>query len=322
MKRILVTTAAMIFAVGLLAAEDGLSLSGGVYTGAKATFDDSGNKIELYNSAKQKASRIDLNVDYTVENVGASIRLRAQGLELSSVAFTGSAGFYYAYGFANLFNNMFTVKAGIVDDGSWTTLGDMGMDFVCENPGMQLQIKPIAGLNFGTFITTPTESASISKDIVSFGASYALENTFSIQAGYALSGNAYAGFSIDAVKGLTVIGEGTFLTLYGTPAYTLSETLGYAFTQSFSADCLLYQYLTDNYYSFEPAVHYMVNDTVKTSLAGGYTLYTTEGTTNAWYVKPYVDFVLGKGASTTVYYKAISDASYHNVVGIDFAWKF
>jgi hypothetical protein len=90
------------------------------------------------------AFRIRLNARYASEtgNVGAHLQLQA------------SSGYNFltfpiAYGWFSAFNNILTVKGGIVDDGVWNTGGTYFPLDIGEGLGILAKVTPITGLDLG-----------------------------------------------------------------------------------------------------------------------------------------------------------------------------
>ncbi|MDR1144107.1 MAG: hypothetical protein LBK77_07835, partial [Spirochaetaceae bacterium] len=96
------------------------------------------------NDSWNNAFRIWLNARYTNEagNIGAHVRLQASG---GYNFFAVPVG----YGWFSAFDNILTVKGGIVDDGTWNSGGahlalDQG-----EGLGTLIKVSPISGLDLG-----------------------------------------------------------------------------------------------------------------------------------------------------------------------------
>lgn len=157
MKKLLIALLALSVAgTAVFAADPALTFSGALKTGLQFTSSDEegvidtdgdGEDIEkadgavsLYSDDAEKALRLELVGAYTDGDFGVKFRLRADG--------QASLNFSYGYAWGNLFNNMVTFKVGKVDDGAWATEGDEGFD-VADGNGLQIQVKPMAGLNVG-----------------------------------------------------------------------------------------------------------------------------------------------------------------------------
>jgi hypothetical protein len=149
------------------------------------------------------------------------LRLQAQGGN-------NTVCFPYAYGWFNAFDKLLTVKAGLVDDGTWNTGGYiLGLD-VGEGLGALAKVTPIDGLTIGvgayvqeapgsggTVGATPKELDETKytvglgytlPEVVKFAASYRTKSKAS-STGEALSSDLRAGVSLLMVPKLKAILE-------------------------------------------------------------------------------------------------------------------
>jgi len=157
MKKLLIALLALTVAGTAFAADPALTFSGALKTGIQFTSSDADKDDETgidptdgfvttYNDDAGKTTRLDLKGAYTDGDFGLKFRLRSNAFEAPVVN--------YAYAWGNLFSNKVTFKAGDIDDDAWETEGDEGFD-LADDQGLQIQIKPIEGLNFGVkFATT------------------------------------------------------------------------------------------------------------------------------------------------------------------------
>jgi hypothetical protein len=158
MKKALVALLILAIAGGAFAQE--LNLTGLINSGLVTGFGEGVSPAEdglkaIANDAGVDLYRFQINGVYTNGDVGARFRLRAQG--------GNNIFLHYAYGFANLFDNLLLVNAGYIFDGTYVTQGDIGDD-VGEGIGVQLQVKPpqVEGLNvgFGVYYTGKTSGTA------------------------------------------------------------------------------------------------------------------------------------------------------------------
>jgi hypothetical protein len=93
--------------------------------------------------SEQAAFRVRLNGSYTNEagNAGVNLRLHAS-------AGVNAVAMPFAYGWFSAFDKLLTVKGGLVDDGTWNTMGRMDGD-VDEGLGALARVTPIPGLDIG-----------------------------------------------------------------------------------------------------------------------------------------------------------------------------
>jgi hypothetical protein len=247
MKKALAILMVLAMVTGVAFAQDApaLTFSGAIKTGVQITSGDSAEDgaVIAYNDDAGKISRFDLKGDYTDGDFGVSFRIRADDFVTPKLSF--------GYVWGNVFSNMVTFKAGNIDDGAWATEGDDGFD-VADGLGLQLQVKPIEGVNFGVKLTpgaaTPMTTEQFASELA-IGGAY-VSDLFNFQAGYKLDSDyddtvaadgtakiygyeftgeeyalafpdvkpedwayAYVGFNVKAIENLTLKAEGKFTSL-------------------------------------------------------------------------------------------------------------
>jgi hypothetical protein len=197
MKKALAIISAIAL-VGVAAfAEDAatLKLSGALETGIKSTFGDGSDKVEMWDDDSGTSGRFDINGNYTNGNGGVAFKLREQTTSASVLAEAPVVNF--AQGWVDLFDNKATVMAGLLDNNAWKT--DADSDYTSENgTGIQVQIKPVAGLNVGVKFNAPgTADAVVTYtpkqffNEIGLGGRYATD-TLAIAAGYKMDSDADA----------------------------------------------------------------------------------------------------------------------------------
>jgi hypothetical protein len=135
-------------ASGLFAQE--LKFDGYVNAGLGVVFSNQEGGVEdpfiaaVGNDSFSNAWNIRLNAAYTNEEgtIGANVRLQAtNGYSYLNVPF--------GYGWFSVFDKILTVKAGIVDDGTWNTGGTILNGDTEEGLGTLVKVSPISGLDIG-----------------------------------------------------------------------------------------------------------------------------------------------------------------------------
>ena len=103
-------------------------------------------KVEVYGvDSERNIGRFRLNGAFTNENktAGANFRFQVQGSTTSN-----APSLAFGYGWIT-FANMFTIKAGLVDDGTWATGDVIFADDQGEGAGLLLKVSPLKGLDLG-----------------------------------------------------------------------------------------------------------------------------------------------------------------------------
>jgi hypothetical protein len=273
MKRILAVLLVFTAGLGLFAQElkfDGYLNSG---LGVASTSADTGTGPNPYITAFgvdswQPGYRFRLNGSYTNEagTAGARLRFQSQAKTLSAGTPATDLGLSfsipYAYGWVKFFENVLTLSAGIVDDGTWATGGALiarAGDDQGEGVGALVKITPIAGLDIGLgayVIGTKgggdnqvlTRSLASQEELTdaryTFNLGFTLPDLFKITAtlrtendsnrtppaGSRQSTRGIVGVRILAVPGLTALVEGELDKLQNfsdTGTISIYETLGY-----------------------------------------------------------------------------------------------
>jgi hypothetical protein len=295
----------------------------------RASFDaDNGNSVKMFSEDfdGDNGEGIILTLDgsYDAGSYGAEFELQSADLQ--------SVGLGYAYAWASFADGFVKVKAGSVDDDTWQTAGDQETDFA-DGLGVQLIISPLDGLSFGLrsgldALISDTDGllGSIDTDTFAEGLSFAAaysSDAFNVQAGYLAAGSAYAGFALTAVENLTfaadIIAEG--LADFDTDgAVTVSQTLGWSFTDALAAELICYQTFADeNEFSFEPEISYSVNDMLGFSLGGGIVLADE----TSFSVKPGLSLTFAEDVVMSFSYTYSTSADDDdNAVQLDFVWNY
>jgi hypothetical protein len=267
MKRIIAFLLVLTAGTALSAQE--LQFSGYFNSGLGIVGTDSGAPLSVRafgNDAQANGFRFLLNGAFTnaVATAGASFRFQSQA---TTYAQSGAnpptaLGYFslpYAYGWVTFFKGLVHIKAGIVDDATWSSagylLGRSGGD-QGEGLGALLRISPVTGLDLGfgayaislrggpdnSFLAKTTFGGTVELDdikytfnlgftipeLLRFVASFRTKNASGVAV--AETSRALAGISILAVKDLTAILEGEFNRLTdfsNTGAIGVYETLGY-----------------------------------------------------------------------------------------------
>jgi hypothetical protein len=194
-----------------------LVFTGALYTGTIAQNFTNGNTngtttLGIWDPINQTGSRLNLQGTYSGAGFGLYFRLREDdnwdqgstnvkitGATPSSVSIPSAPTFRRLYGYIDAANGMIRIAAGRLSGYEWAT-GDAGGFNTFGNldgaVGMQLQVKPVDGLNVGAFLpfTYGTSSALVSSedisealDTMAFGAKYTIKGVADIEGGYWLA---------------------------------------------------------------------------------------------------------------------------------------
>lgn len=195
MKKLLVLLLALTM-VGAAFAQDApaLKFSGYLDTGvavitgqdfdADGDYDDTVFKLDGDDSGT--AGRFNLNGSFTNENVGVSFRMRVSG-DLD--AGTPVIFMKRVYAWGTMFDGLLKAVAGKLGDYTWSTAGNDFGHIDGGLAGVQLQVMPMEGLNFGFFVPATTGGA-LAEDAFSdilIGAAYDMEGLGGFRAGVDLS---------------------------------------------------------------------------------------------------------------------------------------
>lgn len=213
MKKAIVLLLALAV-LGSAAFAQELKFSGYLDTGV-AYFDDGTNDptIGLWGDDSGTTTRLNFQGAYTNQNVGATFRLRMQNVDTGSPAATPAHSAVFvnrAWVWATMFDGMAKLQVGKLGDYTWSSFGNDFGNFDTAT-GLQLQIMPVAGLNFGFFLPADGTVAqrALAEDAfgdIALGASYALDGIGAFRAGFDLSpiddsNMAYFSAKITAVEG-------------------------------------------------------------------------------------------------------------------------
>ncbi len=202
MKKLLIALLALSVAGVAFAADPALTFSGALETGMAFTQtdgDDDDGAVKMYNDDADENVRFELIGAYTDGDFGVEFRYRTESFTDTALVEN------YAYVWGNLFNNMVTFKAGNVDDSAWESEGDDGFD-VADDHGLQIQVKPMEGLNLGVKLNVPKTDAYTYEQFqkeIGFGLGYT-SDLFNFQAGYKLDSDADADYG-DAMDDYLVL---------------------------------------------------------------------------------------------------------------------
>jgi len=148
MKRILLVFLIVVSAAVFGFAQE-LKFDGYVNSGLGFWFSDQSGvdpQVEVYGvDSERNIGRIRLNGAFTNEAKTAGINFRFQ-VQGSTTLNTPSLAFGYGW---VTFAKMITIKAGLVDDGTWATGDVIFNDDQSEGAGLLVKVSPIKGLDFG-----------------------------------------------------------------------------------------------------------------------------------------------------------------------------
>lgn len=339
MKKALVVLLSLVAAGALFAADaPTFALSGAVKTGVLFQTGDTNEdgSWKLYNDDAGKTSRLEIVGTYADADYGLKFRLRSDD-------FAAAPSVSYAYVWGDFLADMITFKAGAVDDGAWATKGDTGFD-VADGKGVQVQFKPIAGLNFGLKLDLVAANATTEQFIgeTAVGLGYTAEK-FNFQAGYKMDSDvdgssedeafAYAGIQFVGIEALTVTAEAKLTNLGDTAVAaavtTIDEVVEYSGIESLTLGLISYQVLSgddnvDMKISVNPYANYKLNDKA-TAKFGVY--YEMQGDASDIWVQPGVEYVLGAKAKVNAFLNydmkdTGSVATNDTKIQIDFLYSF
>jgi len=346
MKKALVALLALAV-TGALIAQDAPSLKFSGYLNSGLEYDQLGSatgKLKSYaQDANKPGYRMNLNGAYVNGNVGANFRLRSE----SGTPYAMN----YGYVWANLASNMVKVKAGVVDDGSWATAGDIGDDSG-EGTGVLVLVMPMDGLNFGAGMYANDNKGTPADATYTAGFAYTMANTVGLEASMRIENSkaksAIGGFQVLMVPQLSAAFEYQVTGLAdfsNTGLNTITETLSYDLSPA-KVGVTAYEWLSPDsskdlglkvnpwvsYTSgpFTPklGVTYVSNDLSDDSNKKG-----KADQNYSFQVKPQVTFAAGPNASIVAAYaftfygdntvqNAKDGYNSKNTVYVDFLWKF
>jgi len=153
MKKLIVLLLAFAMVGAVFAADapaPALTFNGYLNTGFQ--YDTTSDLVKLYGAYAGKTSRLRLNAAYTNGDFGVNFRYQSND---SATAPSVTQALVWG----NLFNKMVTFKAGELNDYTWATPYNSFGNFDGQT-GIQVQLKPIAGLNFGVFVPVTAAGAT------------------------------------------------------------------------------------------------------------------------------------------------------------------
>lgn len=247
MKKILIVLLSLAV-VGIAIAQDAPSIKFSGYLNSGIEADVLGSNDPTVKAYAQDAdvNGIRFNLDGAVVNgdVGANFRLRSTGDAaglVSTQADKMATNFPYlgfGYVWANMASQMVKVKAGLVDDGTFATAGDIGDD-VGEGTGVQVIVMPADGFAFeGAMYAADMFGTAVTYWNAKYvmGVSYTMADTFKFVGSYATAAVkskanvALLGLQILAVPQLSASFELKLADLNdysNTGIMTVAETLSY-----------------------------------------------------------------------------------------------
>ena len=213
----------------------------------------------------------------------------------------------HALVWGNLFNNMATFKAGLLNDGTWATPYN-SYGSLDGAKGVQLQVKPIEGLNVGAFMpldTTKTVPAgNVPKDMT-FAGKYSISGIADVVAGLNLGvakNEVYGSVNVTAVDNLTAIVEVDTSDISDI-ANTLvfDEYASYAMG-NLAVGAYLEQVFGSPFgWTIAPEVSYTID---KAEVGGSFTIASG----SKWSIDPYATYTLNE-KSTVKGYASYDDTS-------------
>jgi hypothetical protein len=319
MKKLIVSFMALAFC-GAGAFADApaptLQISGILESGAKLVKSNNANTIGLYgdvfnDNTAVPGGHFEIDGNYVNGNNGVTFVLSnnpnatyngtANSVPSVASAYTPPL-IYNAFAWSNLFNNMISLKAGIIGDSTITTLGDYGFGFLYSAPGVEISATPVTGLTFLYFLSAPTPTVPATTSYLSdpwvLGAAYS-NGPFAINASLS-----YGSVGSDGVN--------ASLAYTGTSLFFAAEASFNNFNDyANTGDTTLTQKLTYTFGSWTPGVtayEYLYGSNIKDSLGNsalGYKIF------------PFVDYAVDKVTTLELgaVYFAGDQSSTYNWVG-------
>jgi hypothetical protein len=131
-----------------------LTWSGIVETGVRVQIPDEGTSyVDIHNDNDDVASRARVQATYDAETYGAKVGVGTDFAGYNASGTEAIVGVYNAYAWYNFLNNIINVKAGLIDDSVWNTMGPKDWN-LSNGLGARLEVAPIEGLNVGVFLNT------------------------------------------------------------------------------------------------------------------------------------------------------------------------
>jgi hypothetical protein len=198
-----------------------LKFNGYMNFGAAITNDTVNTNVVAQGQDSGTIGRFQLQGAYTASNWGWAFKMRENANWIVGTGLTAGQPLYLsqAWGWVGILNGMVQLNAGKLADYTWSSNGWQSFGNLDGAFGVQLQLKPVAGLNLGVFLptmlnTNTTNTASDAFGAMLIGANYTMDNMGYISLGYQL-GNAtngvdpyfYAGLSYTGMSALTAVVE-------------------------------------------------------------------------------------------------------------------
>ena len=249
MKKVALSLLAFALVGALAVAQDAptLKLSGYLNTGVKVTTNDGTTQTIFGDDAGANWGRFDLNGAYATETSGVTWSLRVQDPEGAKNTSGYAPAIKYAYAWSKFANGLVTVKAGSVDDGTFTTVGDIGDDFADDKSILAI-VTPVAGLNLGASWYLPVGGGSTPLGYA-FHAAYTADKLASVQANVKIADSkvtdSIVSIGVLALDKLTLALENktTGWAYYATTGALATDlNVGYAVTDALSVGLLSYVY--------------------------------------------------------------------------------
>ena len=214
-KMLLVSALALLTAVAVFAQNaapaPAMVFTGALYTGTIAqSYDSATATMGLWDPANQTGSRFNFQGTYNGSGFGLYFRLREDdnwdqgnsnakansGSGTSNLSIPSAPGFRRLYGYIDAANGMVRIAGGRLAGYEWAT-GDAGgfntLGGLDGAVGMQVQVKPMDGLNFGAFLpftygtsTIPDKFLTLNEAVsfLAVGAKYTVKGVGDIEGGY------------------------------------------------------------------------------------------------------------------------------------------
>jgi len=164
--------------------------------------------FEAYGTDAWDSGRFQLEGKYSADNYGLAFRLRDSNFTDSKQPILVKR----AWGWVDLANGMVRLNGGLLGDYTWSTNEYSSFGNFDGKAGLQVQIMPVKGVNFGVFVPTwlngnSTNLLSDAFNAIVFGGSYTSDMLY-LAAGYDLGkNNLWFGANYTGMKNLTAYVE-------------------------------------------------------------------------------------------------------------------
>lgn len=174
-----------------------LKFTGYMNFGAQIYNDGTNTNLVALGSDSWTQGRLYLNGSYTTDTWGLAFRLAKDG-SITPALSNANANLYIdeVWGWTSILNGMVKFEAGQLADYSWASNGWMNFgNFDSGKPGIQLQLLPVTGLNFGVYLPiringNQTNLLSDAMATLAIGANYTATGIGYLSLGYQLGQNA------------------------------------------------------------------------------------------------------------------------------------